>query len=93
MGEPVLVNPNSYVNVKKVLDSMKDSIITGDRKWTFVGSDGPPFCLASRIIDNNPEEYSWVNMLSGLGHLYMNRMKTFLKSSIAFSWKPLVKKC
>jgi hypothetical protein len=76
MGEPVLVNPNSYVNVK-VLDNMKDFLITGDRKWTFIGSDGPPFCLASRIIEKNPEDYSWVNMLSGLGHLHMNQLKCF----------------
>ena len=27
------------------------------RKWVFVGCDGPPYCLASRLIDEHLEKY------------------------------------
>ena len=59
---------------------MKENLNIGSaRHWTFTGCDGPPYCLASQLIEQNPELYDWVCMLSGLGHLGMNEMKTFFK--------------
>ena len=91
MGEPILVNPNNYDSVRKVLHHMKDLLITGGRHWTFLGSDGPPFCLASRIIENNLDKYSWVSMLSGLEHLHMNQLKSFFKVVDQIFLEPLGK--
>ena len=78
MGEPVMVNPNSYVNLEIILEQLKCNLI-GDRKWTILGSDGPPYNLASRIIENNPEKYYWLIMASGMGHLHMNQIKSLFK--------------
>ena len=91
MGEPVIVNPNSYESLKKVLGNLKEQIINGNRKWTFLGCDGPPFCLASRLIENDPEEYAWVSMVSGLGHLHMNQLKAFFKVADKILLEPLGK--
>ena len=77
MAEPIFVNPNSYENIKVILDTLKDSLHIGiEREWSFVGCDGPPYVIASRVIDSDPERYKWVAMSNGLGHLYMNQMKT-----------------
>ena len=77
MSEPILVNPNSYSNVKMILDQLKEDIINNDRKWIFVGADGPPYCLSRRIIAESPECYDWVSVMSGKGRLNMNQVKTF----------------
>ena len=50
-----------------------------EREWTVVGCDGPPYCLASRVIDNDKNKYDWVTMQPGLGHLNMNQLKGFFK--------------
>lgn len=71
MGEPILVNPNSYINIEQILKELKTNLNIGsEREWTFVGADGPPYCLASRIIEREPETYDWVSMVPGLGKNY-----------------------
>ena len=45
----------------------------------FSGSDGPPYRMASQIIEENKEEYDWVSLLLGMGHLHMNQMKCLFK--------------
>ena len=79
MGEPIMLNPNSYVTVKAVLDSLKEELVQGGRKWVVLGCDGPPYCLGSRIIDANPDEYEAITTTTGLGHLHMNEMKALFK--------------
>ena len=80
IGEPVLLNPNSYENLEKIIDSLKETLDIGStRQWSFIGCDGPPCCLSSRLIERNPKKYDWVSMVSGLGHLNMNQVKTFFK--------------
>ena len=68
MGEPILVNPNSYSNIEHILQTLRENLeISKTRAWTFVGADGPPYCIASRLIERNVEKYDWVTMLPGLG--------------------------
>ena len=43
MGEPTLLNPNSYDNMKIILSSLKENLDIGKtRQWSFVGCDGSP---------------------------------------------------
>ena len=93
MAEPVLVNPNSYESIEKILDQLKTSLIddNGERKWIFVGADGPPYCLMRRTIQNNPEKYDWVSIVSGKGHLNMNQLKTFFTVLDKIMLEPLGK--
>ena len=80
IGEPVLFNPNSYENIVRIISSLKANLEIGrSRQWSIVGCDGPPYCLASRIIEPDPTNYDWISLISGLGHLNMNQLKTFFK--------------
>ena len=80
IGEPILLNPNSYENIDKTLSELKANRKIGDeREWTLLGCGGPPFCIASHMIERNPDKYDWVSVVSGLGHLNMNQVKTFFK--------------
>ena len=44
-----------------------------------MGCDVPPFWIANRLIEHNPEKYDWVSVVSDLGHLNMNQVKIFFK--------------
>ena len=77
MAEPIFLNPNSYDNIKLILDQLKVILdIGGKREWSYVGCDGPLYVIASRLIESEIGKYDWVAMSSGLGHLYMNQQKT-----------------
>ena len=91
VGEPVMANPNSYDSVKLVLDQLQNYIMTNDRKWSVLGCDGPPYCLASRIIESNPDKYDWVTLNTGLGHLHMNQLKSLFKVLDQIILEPLGK--
>ena len=58
---------------------MKTYHIKGERKWVILGCDGPPYCLANRIIETNKAKYDWVTVVSRFGHLHMNQMKSLFK--------------
>ena len=76
IGEPILLNPNSFTNIENILDTLKENICKEERKWTIVGADGPPYCIASRIIDKEKEKYDWVSMVPGLGkEIYISFVK------------------
>lgn len=80
IGEPVLLNPNSYENIEHILESLKANLKIGtDRQWSYVGCDGPPYCLASRLAEKDKSKYEWLTLVPGLGHLNMNQMKSLLK--------------
>ena len=80
MGEPVLLNPNSYENIKIILKLLEHYLITNNSKeMVFVGSDGPPYCLMSRIIKDNRKLCSWILTVSGKGRLNVNQIKTLFK--------------
>jgi len=80
MAEPVLLNPNSYTNVKQILNEVRVfAEIDVTRKWVFIGCDGPPFCLSERICESDPVQFDFVSMVPGLGHLHMNQLKTIFK--------------
>ena len=90
MGKPIMVNPNSYVNIQVCLDTIKENLKIGERrKWVFLGCDGPPFCLMSRLIDCDPLKYDWAAPISGLGHLNMNQIKTFFNVCDKIILEPL----
>ena len=80
IGEPILLNPNSYNNLEQILDNLEVNLEIGSsREWSYIGCDGPPYCLASRLIDKIDRFQQWVVMLPGLGHLNMNQLKAFFK--------------
>ena len=49
------------------------------REWRYIGCDGPPYFLTSRLIENKPQKYDWVRLLIGLGHLNINQIKGYFK--------------
>ena len=72
-GEPVMVNPNSFINVEYILDQYKKSHgISEAREGVALGCDGPPYRMASKLVEANPEKYDWLCLVLGLGHLHMN---------------------
>ena len=62
-----------------------------EREWVLLGCDGPPYCFSSRIIERNPLKYDWVSIVSGLGHLNINQLKTFFKIVNEICLEPLGK--
>ena len=63
MTEPIFLNPNSCDNIKLILDQLKVTLdIDGKREWSYVGCDGPPYVIASRLIENDVGKYDWVAM-------------------------------
>ena len=61
---------------------------TGEkRQWLYVGCDGPPYVIASRLVDEG--NYEWVAMSNGLGHLYMNQQKTLFNITRDIILEPL----
>ena len=48
MGEPCLVNPNSYQTVCQVGKHIQTTAI-GDRKWTAIGCDGNPYLIMRKL--------------------------------------------
>ena len=73
----IFLNPNSYDNIKLILDQLKVMLdIGGKREWPYVGCDGPLYIKASRLIESDVGKYDKVAMSSSLGHLYMNQQKT-----------------
>ena len=65
--------------------------IPEDRHWVFLGCDGVPYRLVSRIIAENPGKYNWVALLPGLGHVHMIQLKTFFKVADQIILEPLGK--
>ena len=85
MLETFLLNPNSFVNLDKILDEIYELLIrSGLKEWVSLGMDGPPYTILRRIIED--KGYDWVALTSGLGHLNMNQLKTFFTvcSSVCF---------
>ena len=92
-GEPILLNPNCYQNIDSILQSFKYILQIGEeREWALLGCDSPPYCLSSRIIERNSFKHDWVSIISGLGHLNMNQLKTFFKIVNEICLEPLGKK-
>ena len=79
LNEPIMKNPNSRESLIYILDTLKCRLIDKNRKWVFIGADGPPYAIMRRIISAEPEKYDWVILVSGKGHLGMNQVKTFFK--------------
>ena len=92
MGEPVLVNPNSFKNLETIMEQLHENAIkNSEREWLFVGADGPPYCLMRRLLEKKPSDYDWVSLVSVGGHLNMNLLKTFFKITEKIILEPLGK--
>ena len=62
------------------MDTLKKNLDIGAiREWTYIGCDGPPCSLASRLIESEPQRYDWVTILVCLGHLSINQIKGYFK--------------
>ena len=90
--DPLFVNPASLAAVEKILEHIgKDAGIKclgyGNREWAFVVCDGSPMTLVLRLIDEQPEKFSWVVPIVGLGHEEMNMVKSFVEFSWDFMFK------
>ena len=92
IGEPIMVNPNSFDRAKHILDEYKLLHKIGvDREWVILGCDGPPFRMASIMTQKEPQKYDWVYFVPGLGHLHMNQLITILKIMDTIMLQPLGK--
>ena len=92
VGKPAMKNPNTYDSIKAIIEEYKDINSIGvEREWVALGCDGPPYCIGSRIIEKNPEKFDWLTLVSGMGHLHMNQMKTFFKVCDQVFMEPLGK--
>ena len=90
MTEPIFLNPNSYDNIKLILNELKKMLGIGEkRQWSYVGCDGPPYVIASRLVDEG--NYEWVALSNGLVHLYMNQQKTLFNIARDLILEPLAK--
>ena len=87
MAEPISLNPNSYDNIKLVLNELLG--IGEKREWSYVGCDGPLYVIASRLVDEG--NYEWVAMSNGLGHLFMNQPKMLFNIACDIILEPLAK--
>ena len=51
MVDSILLNPNSYKNVEEILMEFKKTARIGeDRRWVFLGCDGPPYCWLNESL-------------------------------------------
>ena len=55
-----------------------------------LGCDGSPYRMASKVIEKH-DEYDWVSVVPGLGHLHMNQLKALFKVLDPILLEPLGK--
>ncbi len=78
MGEPLMINPNSYARVREVLKHIQEHTQSEQRVWHIVGSDGVPYVLGQRLRDESPELRN-ILLIPGAGHIEMNALKALFK--------------
>ena len=57
-----------------------------------LGCNGHSYCIGSRINEKNPKHFGWLTLVSGMGDLNMNQMKTFFKDCDKGFMEPLVER-
>ncbi len=77
MGEPIMLNPNSYTRVKQVLDVIRANKYS-EHTWSMVGCDGVSYVLSHRLRDDCPDLHDAL-LWPGQGHLEINFVKLLLK--------------
>lgn len=87
--EPVFVNPASKSPLKVVLDKIASDagINSGYRRFVYIVCDGSPMTLVWQLILEDPQNYSWVIPITGLGHEEMNMVKSFTEMFYDFILK------
>lgn len=84
--DPVFVNPASKSSLRVVLDkiAVDAGINTRSRHFVYVVCDGSPMTLLWQLIMEEPQNYSWVIPITGLGHEEMNMVKSFTEMVFDF---------
>ena len=77
MGEPLMLNPNSYANVETVMREVRSSA-TNDKHWVTIGCDGNPYMMAQHLRDRD-DDLKDMLVLPGPGHLEMNMVRAIVK--------------
>ncbi len=75
MGEPIMLNPNSYTRVKQVLDAIRANRHS-EHTWSVVGCDGVPYVLSHILRDDCPDLHD-VLLWPGQGHFEINVVNSF----------------
>ena len=63
-----------------------------ERGRVVLGCNGRSYCIGSPIVEKNPKHFGWLTLVSGMGDLNMNQMKTFFKDCDKGFLKPLVER-
>ncbi len=50
MGEPILVNPNSFATLRQVMDNLINETIIDSKRWCSIGCDGNPYLVCCKLI-------------------------------------------
>ncbi len=90
MGEPAMLNPNSYANVLTVLKHIQEQTISGTRNWTIIGADGVLYLLGQSLRDGQPELKNLL-LLPGFGHFELNFVKALFRLLWPVGLKTLAK--
>ena len=91
VSEP-MKNSNNYDSIKAIFEEYKDIHSIGvEREWVASDCDGHAYCIGSRIIEKKPERFDWLTLVSAMGHLHMNQMKTLFKVCDQVFMEPLEK--
>lgn len=75
--DPININPNSIVNVEKVLLHIEtiSGIKDGSRKWVAVTCDGVPYHHAIKL----KEKFPWLVLIPGQLHEEMNMLRAYVE--------------
>jgi len=75
--DPLSINPNSIVNVEKILQHIENvsGVKDGIRKWIAVTCDGIPYHHAYKI----KEKFPWLILIPGQLHEEMNMLRAYVE--------------
>ena len=75
--DPININPNSIVNVEKVLLHIEtiSGIKDGSRKWVAVTCDGVPYHHVIKL----KEKFPWLVLILGQLHEEMNMLRAYVE--------------
>ena len=77
--DPCMVNPNSWDRVEQVLEHLEALGMTNGREWLEVVCDGVPYTMIAKRIFANPEQFQWLLLRPGIGHIEINAFKSVFK--------------
>jgi len=77
ISDPIGINPNSIMNVRKVLEHIEEisDIKQDDCKWIVIICDGVPY----NYIQKFKKDFPWLILVPGALHEEMNMLKAFVE--------------